>query len=199
MNLEMEKGTDALAAAAEAAAAARARAPALRRHRRRRDPRAAGADGGRRPALRRGRGRGRDEHRGASSTTSRRWSTARSCGGSRRSSTTAAPASRPTGWGSGRCPTTEILEVGARMAAVRGISHCYQRPTYADWPYSVFTMAHGRSKEECDAVLDSRSPTSTTCTATTARSSTPRPSSRRSACTTSPTTTPSGSAEHAER
>ena len=47
-----------------------------------------------------------------------------------------------------------ILEVGARMAAVRGISHCYQRPTYEDWPYSVFTMAHGRSKEECDAILD---------------------------------------------
>ena len=40
------------------------------------------------------------------------------------------------------------------MASFRGISHCYQRPTYEDWPYSVFTMAHGRSKEECDAVLD---------------------------------------------
>ena len=40
------------------------------------------------------------------------------------------------------------------MAAVRGVSHCYRRPTYPDWPYSVFTMAHGRSKEECDAVLD---------------------------------------------
>ena len=36
--------------------------------------------------------------------------------------------------------TTEILETGKRMAAFRGISHCYQRPTYADWPYSVFTM-----------------------------------------------------------
>ena len=40
------------------------------------------------------------------------------------------------------------------MAAFRGISHCYQRPTYADWPYQLFTMAHGRSKEECDAILD---------------------------------------------
>ena len=40
------------------------------------------------------------------------------------------------------------------MAAVRGVSHCYQRPTYPDWPDSVFTMAHGRSKEECDAILD---------------------------------------------
>ena len=43
---------------------------------------------------------------------------------------------------------------GPRMASFRGISHCYQRPTYEDWPYSVFTMAHGRSKEECDAILD---------------------------------------------
>jgi DNA-binding Lrp family transcriptional regulator len=58
------------------------------------------------------------------------------------------------GMGVWRVPEQRIMEVGAQMAAVRGISHCYQRPTYADWPYSVFTMAHGRSKEECDAVLD---------------------------------------------
>jgi siroheme decarboxylase len=58
------------------------------------------------------------------------------------------------GMGVWRVPEEDILEVGARMAAVRGISHCYQRPTYPDWPYSVFTMAHGRSKEECDAILD---------------------------------------------
>ena len=58
------------------------------------------------------------------------------------------------GMGVWEVPEAEILETGKRMAAFRGISHCYQRPTYADWPYSVFTMAHGRSKEECDAVLD---------------------------------------------
>jgi siroheme decarboxylase len=59
------------------------------------------------------------------------------------------------GMGVWKVPEEQILDVGRRMAAVRGISHCYQRPTYADWPYSVFTMAHGRSKEECDAILDS--------------------------------------------
>jgi siroheme decarboxylase len=58
------------------------------------------------------------------------------------------------GMGVWRVPEDRIPEIGARMAAVRGISHCYQRPTYRDWPYSVFTMAHGRSKEECDAILD---------------------------------------------
>jgi siroheme decarboxylase len=58
------------------------------------------------------------------------------------------------GMGVWRVPPDQVLEVGSKMAAVRGVSHCYQRPTYDDWPYSVFTMAHGRSKQECDAVLD---------------------------------------------
>jgi siroheme decarboxylase len=59
------------------------------------------------------------------------------------------------GMGVWKVPEDEVLETGKRMAAFRGVSHCYQRPTYPDWPYSVFTMAHGRSKEECDAILDS--------------------------------------------
>jgi DNA-binding Lrp family transcriptional regulator len=59
------------------------------------------------------------------------------------------------GMGVWKVPDEQILDVGKRMASFRGISHCYQRPTYQDWPYSVFTMAHGRSKEECDAILDS--------------------------------------------
>jgi siroheme decarboxylase len=58
------------------------------------------------------------------------------------------------GMGVWKVPDEHIFDVGCRMASVRGVSHCYQRPTYADWPYSVFTMAHGRSKDECDAVLD---------------------------------------------
>jgi DNA-binding Lrp family transcriptional regulator len=59
------------------------------------------------------------------------------------------------GMGVWKVPDDKIMEMGIQMSSFRGISHCYQRPTYADWPYSVFTMAHGRSKEECDAILDS--------------------------------------------
>jgi DNA-binding Lrp family transcriptional regulator len=59
------------------------------------------------------------------------------------------------GMGVWKVPDEQIMEIGPRMAAFRGISHCYERPTYADWPYSIFTMAHGRSKQECDAILDS--------------------------------------------
>jgi siroheme decarboxylase len=59
------------------------------------------------------------------------------------------------GMGVWKVPEERILELGPVMSSYRGISHCYQRPTYPDWPYSVFTMAHGRSKEECDAILES--------------------------------------------
>ena len=59
------------------------------------------------------------------------------------------------GMGVWRVPEERVMELGPRMASFRGISHCYQRPTYPDWPYSLFTMAHGRSKDECDAILDS--------------------------------------------
>ncbi|MFN2615773.1 MAG: AsnC family transcriptional regulator [Thermoleophilaceae bacterium] len=59
------------------------------------------------------------------------------------------------GMGVWKVPEERVMELGPRMAAFRGISHCYQRPTYRDWPYSIFTMAHGRSKEECDAILES--------------------------------------------
>src|SRR6476619_1511600 len=58
------------------------------------------------------------------------------------------------GMGVWRVPDDKIAEYGPRMAAFRGISHCYERPTYEDWRYQIFTMAHGRSKQECDAILD---------------------------------------------
>ena len=72
-----------------------------------------------------------------------------------RSCSTAAPASAPTGWACGRCPTSGSWRSARgwrRSAGSRTATSA--RPTQ-DWPYSVFTMAHGRSKEECDAILDS--------------------------------------------
>ena len=82
----------------------RARGAALRRVRHRRDPRPPGPDGGRSsvpttPPQPRSASRST-----SSSPISREWSSARSCAASPRSSITAAPASRPTGWGSGGFP-----------------------------------------------------------------------------------------------
>ena len=34
-----------------------------------------------------------------------------------------------------------------RWRASRSVSHCYRRPTYDDWPYSIFTMVHGKNAQ----------------------------------------------------
>ena len=51
-------------------------------------------------------------------------------------------------------PESRLDEVGPVMAAFASVSHCYRRPIYDDWPYSVFTMIHGRSARDCETTLD---------------------------------------------
>jgi DNA-binding Lrp family transcriptional regulator len=38
-----------------------------------------------------------------------------------------------------------------RFAAL--MNHCYKRPTYEDWPYSVFTMVHGHNARDCEDTI----------------------------------------------
>jgi DNA-binding Lrp family transcriptional regulator len=51
-------------------------------------------------------------------------------------------------------PDERLDEIGPQMAGFAAVSHCYRRPTYDDWPYSVFTMVHGRSARDCEATID---------------------------------------------
>ena len=61
---------------------------------------------------------------------------------------------RANAMGVWKVPEDRIEEVGDAFAHYQAVSHCYQRPIYEDWPYSIFSMVHGRSVEECEAVLD---------------------------------------------
>ena len=60
---------------------------------------------------------------------------------------------KANGMGVWAVPPDDVLEVGTKMATFSAVSHCYQRPTYPDWPYNVFSMVHGRSVEECEEVF----------------------------------------------
>ena len=50
-------------------------------------------------------------------------------------------------------PEERWEEVGPQMGNYQAVSHCYRRPTYHDWPYSIFTMVHGKNATECENVL----------------------------------------------
>ncbi len=47
-------------------------------------------------------------------------------------------------------PEDKIDEVGKILSYFREITHCYQRPTFKDWGYNLFTMIHSETKEECE-------------------------------------------------
>lgn len=46
-------------------------------------------------------------------------------------------------------------DIGKTAAQFSAVSHCYLRPKYPNWPYNLFTMVHGKTKEETNAVVDS--------------------------------------------
>ena len=50
-------------------------------------------------------------------------------------------------------PKEQIHEVGQKFARYREISHCYERPVFSDWPYSVYTMIHGTNAPDCENVV----------------------------------------------
>jgi DNA-binding Lrp family transcriptional regulator len=50
-------------------------------------------------------------------------------------------------------PAERVDAAGQTMGSFNGVSHCYLRPTYPDWPYNIFSMIHGRTTEDCEAVV----------------------------------------------
>ncbi len=47
-------------------------------------------------------------------------------------------------------PDDRVEEFGRTAAEMRTVSHCYQRPRFEGFPYNLYTMIHGRSREECE-------------------------------------------------
>ena len=49
-------------------------------------------------------------------------------------------------------PPQRSEEVGLIMAQHSAVTHCYERPTFPDWPYTHFTMVHATSQEGCEEI-----------------------------------------------
>jgi DNA-binding Lrp family transcriptional regulator len=45
--------------------------------------------------------------------------------------------------------------IGKTAAEFSAVSHCYLRPKYPNWQYNLFTMVHGKTKEDTNAVINS--------------------------------------------
>ena len=53
-------------------------------------------------------------------------------------------------------PDERIAELGPRVGALDFVSHCYHRPRHLpQWPYNLFAMVHGRTRDEVSDKVDS--------------------------------------------
>ena len=53
-----------------------------------------------------------------------------------------------------RVPSEEIEAVGAQLAKKKEVSHCYERKTNQFWPYNLFAMIHGHTKDSCQKIVN---------------------------------------------
>jgi siroheme decarboxylase len=47
----------------------------------------------------------------------------------------------------------DMAAAGAEVAALPFVSHCYHRPRFPDWPYSLFAMIHAKESADADALV----------------------------------------------
>jgi DNA-binding Lrp family transcriptional regulator len=48
-------------------------------------------------------------------------------------------------------------EVGAKLASLPYVSHCYCRCTFKDWPYNLYTMIHASNRERLKEMAEEMS------------------------------------------
>jgi DNA-binding Lrp family transcriptional regulator len=52
-------------------------------------------------------------------------------------------------------PDDRVPEIGPRLGQMPEVTHCYRRPRHPpDWPYNLFAMVHGYTREEVLATVE---------------------------------------------
>jgi len=46
-------------------------------------------------------------------------------------------------------PEADLKTIGQKLAQQRAVTHCYARAPAPSWPYNLYTMIHGRTREDC--------------------------------------------------
>ena len=47
-----------------------------------------------------------------------------------------------------------VVEAAQTMARFDEVTHCYERSSYPEWRYNVYTMIHGTDREQCLKVVE---------------------------------------------
>ncbi len=47
----------------------------------------------------------------------------------------------------------KIDEYGAIISGFKQVSHCYRRPIYPNWQYSLYSMIHAKTRKQCESII----------------------------------------------
>ncbi len=47
-------------------------------------------------------------------------------------------------------PEEQASGTGRLLAGLAKVTHCYQRPRRPGWPYNIFTVIHGQTRDQCE-------------------------------------------------
>ncbi len=51
-------------------------------------------------------------------------------------------------------PENRIEDIGCKIASFKAVSHCYERVSKPIWLYNLFSMIHGRSRDEVEGIVE---------------------------------------------
>lgn len=54
-------------------------------------------------------------------------------------------------------PDGRVEEAGNILARFQEVTHCYQRKPQRDWHYNLYTMIHGRNRDQCRRIAEEMS------------------------------------------
>ena len=54
-------------------------------------------------------------------------------------------------------PDDRVEETGKKLAQFREVTHCYRRSPQKDWQYNLYSMIHGRNREQCCLIAENMS------------------------------------------
>jgi len=52
-------------------------------------------------------------------------------------------------------PEEQAADIGRQLAGLAEVTHCYQRPRQPGWPYNLFTVIHGQTRDQCEQLAAS--------------------------------------------
>lgn len=61
---------------------------------------------------------------------------------------------KANGMGVWDVPAGDVQRAGEIMASFPEVSHCYERPSFEDWPYNLFTMIHSENEDGCHEIAE---------------------------------------------